>query len=118
FNPDVWQAYADADIALVPSRVEPFGNTAVEAQLAGVPVVVADAQGLPETVGHGTHGMVVPRGDDAALAAGVLELARDWPAAAATAKAAREAAAARFAPAAYRTAIAEAVDVISMRRGR
>ena len=26
-----WPALADADVVLVPSRVEPFGNTAVEA---------------------------------------------------------------------------------------
>lgn len=118
FNPDVWQVYAEADVALVPSRVEPFGNTSVEAQLAGVPVVVSDTQGLPETVDGGQYGLVVPREDDAALADAVLEIIRDWPAAAARAKAAREAAAQRFSPAAYRAAVTEAVENVSRRRAR
>lgn len=109
FTPDVWQAYAEADVALVPSRVEPFGNTAVEAQLAGIPVVVTDAQGLPETVEGGRYGLVVPRDDDAALADAVLSIVRDWPAASARAEAAREAAEKRFSPATYRSAIANAV---------
>lgn len=118
FTPDVWQAYTDADIALVPSRVEPFGNTSVEAQLAGVPVIVSDAQGLPETVDHGTHGVVVPRDDHAALADAVLDLLGDWPAAVARAKAAREAAGSRFAPQTYQAEIARAVTAISKPRDR
>jgi glycosyltransferase involved in cell wall biosynthesis len=40
----VW-ALAEADIALVPSRCEPFRNVAVEAMLAGRPVVASDVQG-------------------------------------------------------------------------
>jgi glycosyltransferase involved in cell wall biosynthesis len=68
FQADVWPAYAAADVAVVPSRQEPFGNTAVEARLAGVPVVVTDVQGLPETVAGGRAGFVVPPEDPHALA--------------------------------------------------
>ena len=38
FRPSVWDSFAAADIAIVPSRVEPFGNVAVEAMLAERPV--------------------------------------------------------------------------------
>lgn len=105
FRADVWEAHADADIALVPSRVEPFGNTAVEAQLAGVPVIVTDAQGLPETVGGGRFGTIVAAGDPAALAAAISALLADWPAASTTAQAARAHAAAEFAPETYRARV-------------
>jgi hypothetical protein len=102
FRADVWDAYADADIALVPSRVEPFGNTSVEAQLAGVPVIVTDAQGLPETVAGGRFGTIVAADDPIALAGAISALLADWPAALATAESARAHAAEEFAPQTYR----------------
>jgi glycosyltransferase involved in cell wall biosynthesis len=95
FADDIWQAYAGADVAVVPSRQEPFGNTAVEALLAGVPVVVTAVQGLPETVADGAHGAIVPPEDPAALADAIRAAAgRDTSAARAWAES-------RFAPAAY-----------------
>lgn len=106
FQPDVWQAYGRADIALVPSRAEPFGNAAVEAQLAGVPVIVSEVQGLPETVGGGEHGVVVPTDDPRAIADAVVRLLDSWPAARTRALAAREVACERFAPARYRAELA------------
>lgn len=110
FRADVWPAYADADIALVPSRVEPFGNTAVEAQLAGVPVIVTDAQGLPETVAGGRFGMIVPVEDPGALADAINTLLDDWPAARATATEATANARTTFAPATYR---ARLLDILT-----
>jgi glycosyltransferase involved in cell wall biosynthesis len=101
FCADVWAAYRRADIAVVPSRVEPFGNTSVEAQLAGLPVVVTAVQGLPETVDNGRTGHVVAPDDPAALADGLATVIEDWPAAVATAERAREHALRRFAPARY-----------------
>jgi hypothetical protein len=102
FQADVWPAYADADIALVPSRVEPFGNTAIEAQLAGVPVVVTDAQGLPETVAGGRFGTIVPVEDAGALADAINALLDDWQAARARAIEAQANARTAFAPETYR----------------
>ncbi|MCU1682745.1 MAG: cps2I [Amycolatopsis sp.] len=106
FHDDVWGAYERADIALVPSRVEPFGNTAVEAQLAGVPVIVSDAQGLPETVDGGRRGTIVPAGDAAALADAIRNLAGDWPAARLRAELARDEAEGKFSVERYRQEIA------------
>ena len=45
----MWPFLADADVAVAPSRLdESFGNTLVEALLAGRPAVVADHTGLRE----------------------------------------------------------------------
>jgi hypothetical protein len=107
FRADVWPGYADADIALVPSRVEPFGNTAIEARLAGVPVIVTDAQGLPETVAHGRFGTIVPVEDAGALADAINALLDDWQAARATATDAQADARTEFAPATYRKRLIE-----------
>jgi glycosyltransferase involved in cell wall biosynthesis len=52
--------YQVADIAVVPSVYEPFGYAAVEAMTMGVPVVAADAGGLPEIIAHNQTGMLVP----------------------------------------------------------
>lgn len=52
FCPDVWPFLERTDVSVVPSRVdEPFGNTAVEAILAGRPLVVSDSAGLREAAG-------------------------------------------------------------------
>lgn len=72
-----WPALAAADVAVVPSRTEPFGNVAVEAQLARRPVVVSAVQGLVEIVDDATVGRAVPPDDATALAAALVELARD-----------------------------------------
>jgi glycosyltransferase involved in cell wall biosynthesis len=112
FHSDVWEAYRNADIAIVPSLVEPFGNTSVEAQLAGVPVIVSDAQGLPETVDNGRFGTVVPAGDPAALAAAIESLVEDWPATRERAELAQQDAGVRFAVERYREEIAGIADVL------
>jgi glycosyltransferase involved in cell wall biosynthesis len=75
FHRTVWNAHRQADIAVVPSLVEPFGNSSVE---AGVPVIATDAQGLPETVDAGRCGTILPAGDPAAVADAITALAEDW----------------------------------------
>jgi glycosyltransferase involved in cell wall biosynthesis len=110
FHREIWDAYRQADIAIVPSLVEPFGNTSVEAQLAGVPVIVTDAQGLPETVDAGRFGTVVPAGDPGALAAAIRSLAENWSATRERAELAQRDAVVRFAVKRYRREIAELAD--------
>jgi glycosyltransferase involved in cell wall biosynthesis len=41
-----WSAYRDADIFVLPSQNENFGNTAAEAVAAGTPVIVTDQCGI------------------------------------------------------------------------
>jgi hypothetical protein len=107
--PDVWPALAEADIALVPSWVESFGNAAVEAMLAARPLVAGSAQGLREIVRSGENGLLVAPGDVGALADAVTTLVSDWPAARARAVTAREEALRRFSVDRYRAEIVTAV---------
>ncbi|MGY4643598.1 glycosyltransferase family 4 protein [Cellulomonas sp. URHB0016] len=72
-----WDLLAASDVVLVPSRVEPFGNTAVEAMLARRPVVASRTQGLAEVVLDGRTGLLVAPDDPVALAAAVAGLLRD-----------------------------------------
>jgi len=67
------------DVFLLPSEKESFGLAALEAMACGVPVVGSDTGGLPEVVGNG-GGILAPVGDTEAMAAAVLEIARDLPA--------------------------------------
>ena len=46
FNEDKWSAYRDADVFVLPSQNENFGNTAGEAVAAGTPVIVTDKCGI------------------------------------------------------------------------
>ena len=114
--PSPWPAMQAADVVLVPSRVEPFGNTAVEAMLAGRPLVAAAAQGLREVVRDGVDGALVTPGDAGALADAVLACAADWPAAVERAARARSAAEHRFSPTTYRERIAD--EVLALVGGR
>lgn len=72
FQPDPGRYLRGADVFVLPSYCESFGLAAVEARIAGCPVVVSDAEGLPEAVDGGQAGVLVPVGDVPALA-GALE---------------------------------------------
>lgn len=61
--------YAKASVAVVPSRFETFGLTALEAMARGLPVVATRAGGLPELIEHDQNGLLSDPGDAAGLAA-------------------------------------------------
>lgn len=110
FHPDVWPFLADADVLIVPSRVdEPFGNTAVEGILALRPVIASDSSGLREAAGgYPTAQLVVP--DDAESIADALIRVRDeWERIVDETPESRAEALRRHAPAIYRSAVADAV---------
>jgi glycosyltransferase involved in cell wall biosynthesis len=52
-----WQAYRDADVFVLPSLNENFGNTAAESAACGTPVIVTDRCGVAPYVGQA--GLVV-----------------------------------------------------------
>ncbi len=56
---------------------EPFGLVPVEAQASGVPAIVSDGGGLPETLVEGVTGFVIPRGNYRDLARRIGQLAGD-----------------------------------------
>jgi L-malate glycosyltransferase len=58
---------ANADLMLLPTDVESFGLSALEALASGVPVIGTDAGGLPEVVTHGETGFLFPVGDYASM---------------------------------------------------
>ncbi|HHY07154.1 MAG TPA: glycosyltransferase family 4 protein [Corynebacteriales bacterium] len=61
-RPDLKKLLSDADLAILPSRYEPFGIVALEAAAAGIPIVAAETGGLVNIVQDGTTGWTYPSG--------------------------------------------------------
>lgn len=68
---EVGEAYAGADLLVVPSRMETYGMVVTEALAHGVPVVASDVGGAAEALGHAPDGrrpgVLVPPGGVPAL---------------------------------------------------
>lgn len=67
---------AGADGLLYPSLYEGFGFPVLEGNLCGVPVLTAATSSLPELAGD-CAALLIPPEDEAALAAGILQLVED-----------------------------------------
>lgn len=114
--PEPWPWLAEAHVALVPSRMESFGNSAVEAMLARRPVIASHVQGLGTVVEHGRTGVTVPPGDATALADAIHRIGDSPLAAAALAERAFVEATTRFAPATYRRRVVDVITACVVRR--
>jgi glycosyltransferase involved in cell wall biosynthesis len=68
-----------ADICLVPSRFEPFGNVVVNAWAHDVPVIACASQGPDFLIEDGVNGVKTPVDDAHALASAVRGLLADAP---------------------------------------
>jgi glycosyltransferase involved in cell wall biosynthesis len=73
----VAQLMAAADVFVLPSKMESFGLTLLEASAAGVPVVCANAGGIPEVFQDGFNALLYPPGDDDAMAKAIIRLIQD-----------------------------------------
>jgi glycosyltransferase involved in cell wall biosynthesis len=69
--------YASADCMLNPSTVDNMPISILEAFASGVPVVSTAAGGIPDMVAQGVSGLLVPVGDDAAMADAALQVLQD-----------------------------------------
>jgi glycosyltransferase involved in cell wall biosynthesis len=70
---DVPGLLAGPDVLVLPSLFEGLPLAVLEAMPAGVPVVPPGVTGTTEAIEDGATGRLVPPGDPAALAAGVVE---------------------------------------------
>ncbi len=72
---DVLNRMASAQIFVLPSRVEGFGNVLVEAMASGCACIATDCPGgPPHILGQGQFGHLVPVGDPTAMAQAIDEL--------------------------------------------
>jgi len=65
---DVRPFYAAADCLILPSRYDPFPNTALEAFAMGLPAIVSSRCGAAEVIEPGVNGWVCEPDDAAGLA--------------------------------------------------
>ena len=65
------------DILVLPSLNEGMGRVLVEAMAAGKPIVASNVGGIPDLIEHGVNGLLVPPGDENALAAAIRQFISD-----------------------------------------
>ncbi|MCM2258325.1 MAG: glycosyltransferase family 4 protein [Vicinamibacteria bacterium] len=97
-GPELPPVYALMDVFVHPSLRDGMPNALLEAMACGRPVVGASAGGIPDVLGDGGCGLLVPPGDVDALVAAIESLLDDRPRAEALANAARERVAREFTP--------------------
>ncbi|MGY1618360.1 glycosyltransferase [Geodermatophilus sp. SYSU D00691] len=63
------------DFLVLPSYREGVPRSVIEAMAGGLPALVTDVRGCRELVEHGVNGLIVPPGEPAALARGLVAMA-------------------------------------------
>lgn len=87
---EVRPLYAAADCFILPTRYDPFPNTALEALAMGLPAIVGARSGAAEIVAPGRSGWICDPADAQGLAALMARAAREAPGMQAAARASAE----------------------------
>ena len=74
---DLPQGINAADVVVLPSVREQFGQVLVEAMACGLPVIAADAHGPAEIVDHGETGWLVEPDDEDAMVEALVDAVND-----------------------------------------
>lgn len=78
FQPNPWAIIAQADVFVLTSTYEGFGNVLVEAMACGTPVVATRSPGTVEIIEDGVNGLLVTH-DAPAVAAAISAILADRP---------------------------------------
>ena len=87
-----------ADVAVIPSRQEAFGQTVLEAQACGIPVVSFNIGGIPDIIEHNVNGYMANSFNSEDLANGIALILTDDKNRQIMSKSAREIAIKKFSP--------------------
>jgi glycosyltransferase involved in cell wall biosynthesis len=79
FQSNPWKYIARADVFVLTSRYEGFGNVLIEAMACGVPVVATTSPGTTEIVQRGVDGLLVDDHTPSAVAAALERVLSDEP---------------------------------------
>jgi glycosyltransferase involved in cell wall biosynthesis len=79
FAVDPWPYYASADLFVLTSNEESFGNVLVEALYAGLPVVSTNCAGAIEVLDGGRFGTLAEKNDLDGLVAAIVKALRSKP---------------------------------------
>lgn len=74
---DVRNAYAAADVLLLPTIYDPFSNACLEALACGLPVITTRANGFAEIMREGIDGSIIERPNDIAAMGAALQFWSD-----------------------------------------
>ncbi len=71
---ELLELYAQADVFTMPSLIEAFGVSFLEAMACGLPVVGTSVGGIPEIIRNGYNGLLVEPGNAQQLAETLLQV--------------------------------------------
>jgi glycosyltransferase involved in cell wall biosynthesis len=95
-SPELLNLYQSADLFVLPTLADCFGNASIEALAVGLPVITTAIGGIPDIVEHGVSGYLLAPGDTQGLAEAVRHLVTDAEARRSFGAAARRRALTRF----------------------
>lgn len=72
--------FAANDVLLLPTHAEGLPYALLEALAAGLPAITTPVGGIPDVLGDGVHGLLVPPHDANAIAGAIIRIATDRPA--------------------------------------